>query len=136
MGALGDSIIEYSKVVSSILTLITFVGFVIKPIRKKIVNWIRNSADSKMIIENAQQLKEINEKMTSLVNESEASKANDLCMIRHAITEMYYDHIGDDTMRAREKEDLEFLYERYEKLGGNSYVRQIVKELREKTTVE
>ena len=136
MGELGYNIVEYSKLISSIITLVTFVGLIVKPIRKKIVNWIRNSADSKLVNENARQLKEINEKMNSLIEESEASKANDLCMIRHAITQMYYAHINNDTMRVREKEDLEFLYDRYDKLGGNSYVRQIVKELRDKKTVE
>ena len=136
MGEFGTVLVEVGKVFSSIVTIITLTSIIVKPIRKKIVKWIRDTSHTATADKNAQQLVELNNKMTTILNEFEKSKQNDLCMIRHMITQIYYNNIGSTKIRAREREDMESLYDRYEKLGGNSYVKQIVKEMREKETIE
>lgn len=52
-------------------------------------------------------------------------------LLRHEITDMYYQHLDDKRLAAYEKEDMIKMAEAYEKNHGNSYVQTIVKEMKQ-----
>lgn len=62
---------------------------------------------------------------------SEAMK----CLLRDSITGIYYKHLKEGELHAYELEDLTHLYDSYKKLGGNSYVENIYKQMTEEWTV-
>ena len=59
----------------------------------------------------------------------DTSDLNDITQFRHSITGIYYKYKDEKKMPVYVKEDLMKLYDRYEKLGGNSYVHQIYQEM-------
>lgn len=69
-----------------------------------------------------QKFKDINERLDSHLE-------SQLCLLRHQITEIYYKYLENKEIPAHTKQDLFYLYEQYEKLGGNSYVKQIYLEM-------
>ena len=52
-------------------------------------------------------------------------------LLRHEITDMYYQHLDDKRLAAYEKEDMIKMADAYEKNHGNSYVQTIVKEMKQ-----
>ena len=69
-----------------------------------------------------QKFKDINERLDSHLE-------SQLCLLRHQITEIYYKYLEKKEIPAHTKQDLCYLYEQYQKLGGNSYVKQIYLEM-------
>lgn len=69
-----------------------------------------------------QNFKDINERLDSHLE-------SQLCILRHQITGIYYKYLENKKIPAHTKQDLCYLYEQYEKLGGNSYVKQIYLEM-------
>lgn len=61
--------------------------------------------------------------------EESGTKESLICLLRHEITSIYYQHIDDKKLSVYEKQNLLMMYEQYEKLGGNSYVHSIIKEM-------
>lgn len=55
------------------------------------------------------------------------------CMMRSDITDTYYRHSGEaePTLREYERKNLDDLYDGYKALGGNHYIDDIYKEMRE-----
>lgn len=70
----------------------------------------------------SQKFKNINDRLDSHLE-------SQLCLLRHQITEIYYKYLENKEIPAHTKQDLFYLYEQYEKLGGNSYVKQIYLEM-------
>lgn len=70
----------------------------------------------------SQKFKDINERLDSHLE-------SQLCLLRHQITEIYYKYLENKEIPTHTKQDLCYLYEQYEKLGGNSYVKQIYLEM-------
>ena len=70
----------------------------------------------------SQKFKDINDRLDSHLE-------SQLCLLRHQITEIYYKYLENKEIPAHTKQDLCYLYEQYEKLGGNSYVKQIYLEM-------
>lgn len=54
-------------------------------------------------------------------------KDNDLTILRNSITHIYYKFKEQKRIPIYEKENWLKMYERYQKLGGNSYVAEITK---------
>ena len=69
-----------------------------------------------------QRFKDINDRLDSHLE-------SQLSILRHEITEIYYKYLENKEIPAHTKQDLCYLYEQYEKLGGNSYVKQIYLEM-------
>lgn len=59
------------------------------------------------------------------VNQEEALK----CLLRSNITSKYYVYNEIGSIPVYEKENIDYMFEIYKKLGGNSYVERIVKEI-------
>ena len=55
------------------------------------------------------------------------------CLLRHDITGIYYKHLDEQapTLREHERKNLDDLYDGYKALGGNHYIDDIYKEMRE-----
>ena len=52
-----------------------------------------------------------------------------ICLLRHEITGMYYEVKERGELRDYEKSDLIMMYEKYERLGGNCYIKQLYQEM-------
>ena len=59
------------------------------------------------------------------------NKETDRCLLRDRITAIYYKNRVESSLRQYEYENLERLYNQYKKLGGNSFVDKIWKEVQE-----
>lgn len=51
------------------------------------------------------------------------------CLLRSNITSKYYVYSELGEIPFYEKENIDYMFEQYKKMGGNSYVEQIVKEI-------
>ena len=58
-------------------------------------------------------------------NQEEALK----CLLRSNITSKYYVYTELKEIPLYEKENIDYLFEQYDKMGGNSYVEGLVKEI-------
>ena len=58
-----------------------------------------------------------------------SAEQNDLALLRNTITHLYFKYKVDKKIPHFEKENVMYLYARYEALGGNSYVKGIVREI-------
>lgn len=52
------------------------------------------------------------------------------CLLRSQILAIYYAHQDDKTLRQFERENLDYLYNAYDALKGNSFVKDIYKAMR------
>ena len=51
------------------------------------------------------------------------------CLLRSTITSKYYVYSELGTIPAYEKENIDYMFEQYKAMGGNSYIETIVKEI-------
>ena len=51
------------------------------------------------------------------------------CLLRSSITSKYYVYSELKTIPLYEKENLNYMYEQYKKMGGNSYINEIMGEI-------
>ena len=72
---------------------------------------------------------DLNQKFKDLNQRLDSHLESQLCLLRHQITEIYYKYLENKEIPAHTKQDLCYLYEQYQKLGGNSYVKQIYLEM-------
>lgn len=59
------------------------------------------------------------------INQEEALK----CLLRSNITSKYYVYNEMGSIPVYEKENIDYMFEQYKEMGGNSYVERIVKEI-------
>lgn len=72
---------------------------------------------------------DLNPKFKDINDRLDSHLESQLCLLRHQITEIYYKYLENKEIPVHTKQDLCYLYEQYEKLGGNSYVKQIYLEM-------
>ena len=72
---------------------------------------------------------DLNQKFKDINDRLDSHLESQLCLLRHQITEIYYKYLENKEIPAHTKQDLCYLYEQYEKLGGNSYIKQIYLEM-------
>ena len=72
---------------------------------------------------------DLNQKFEDINDRLDSHLESQLSILRHEITEIYYKYLENKEIPAHTKQDLCYLYEQYEKLGGNSYVKQIYLEM-------
>ena len=51
------------------------------------------------------------------------------CLLRSSITSKYYVYSELKTIPLYEKENLNYMYEQYKAMGGNSYINEIMEEI-------
>lgn len=59
----------------------------------------------------------------------EFAEKNQMVSIRHSLTEIYYRYQKEKIFPHNIKQDVCFLFEAYESLGGNSYVHELYEEM-------
>lgn len=103
--------------IGGLFSVIAFGAAIMKKPRKWLAALIKETTDEKF---NAisQDIKEIH-------NTLKASEETDISLLRHDITSLYHKYKGEKKIPIYAKQDWLSMYERYEKLGGNSYVKNI-----------
>lgn len=117
-----------------IITIMTLVTFIVKPIRKKFVGWITKTAQTEstntkiddinnkldqltgLVAQTIEQNKKLQEDLDTLSLALQAS-------LRNQILILYYDCRKKKYISRYELECLNKLYENYINLGGNSFVK-------------
>lgn len=114
--------------VGIIITLITFWSLVSKKPIEKFKKMIRDeSANANQDLKTG--LSEIKSELITTNNRLNAAEQNDVAILRNTITHIYFKFKDQKKIPHYEKENVISLYERYRNLGGNSYIKNIVKEI-------
>lgn len=109
-------------VLGVILTIITFIGVV----AKKPKEWFRKAIRDESTAANqgiVVQLDKIEKRL-------DQSDVTDQALIRNTITHIYIKYKDQKKIPHYEKENILSLFEQYKKLKGNSYIKQIVNEMK------
>ena len=89
----------------------------------------RSDQEVQDLILKAIEKSDLNQKFKDINDRLDSHLESQLCLLRHQITEIYYKYLENKEIPAHTKQDLCYLYEQYEKLGGNSYIKQIYLEM-------
>ncbi len=127
-------------VVGLVLSCLTLVTLLCKPLRKKIAGWIRQVSQAEeyreAIKQNQLAIDEIRAGMQQMMATEESKQAlflkfqkSQLSIFRDDITRMYFKYLEDKQVPFYARKDMVQLYETYTDMGGNSYVKTIYDEL-------
>ena len=127
---------ELLKNISVVLGLVissgTIICITIPNLRSRIGSaFLREKQDK----EDAELLHEIKDLLDEHIEGDVAKNEALRCLLRDRITGIYYKHLADGELHAYELEDLSQLYASYKQLGGNSYVKNIYKQMTEEWRV-
>ena len=128
-----DTVKDAGGYVSALVTIIGFVVMIVKPLRDKLVDWIRKITSKDVMEKKLDGLTALveksitqNEEMKEHLNiQNEALKAN----IRNSILVIYYTQVQKGYMTTLDLSNLTELYDSYKALGGNSFVKKCVEQL-------
>lgn len=117
------------SIVGVLITLITFFTLISKrPIAafRKIIREESEAANGnlKMEIEN------INSQLQTIQSKQNETDTTNQAILRNTITHIYFKYKDDRCIPHYEKENALYLFEQYEKLHGNSYVKQIIEDIK------
>lgn len=131
-----QDLIDIIKLLGGVAGALTAIVAFIALISKKPKEWFRNTIReetnnaNKEIKEQIKKLDEnTNAKLTEIENKVKTAEANDIAVIRNTITHIYFKYKDTKKIPHYEKENLLALYERYESLNGNHYIKNIMKEM-------
>lgn len=96
---------------------------VITPLKK----WLKEVMNEAV----SDRLDNIDDKMIEITADLEQQTEHQITILRHEITLIYEKYRLSKRLPQRIKQNLCYLYEQYEGLGGNSYVGNIVEEMLE-----
>ena len=108
---------------SVILTLAALWAAVSKKPKEKIRSMIREEAK--------EATKDISEKVDTIEKKVKAADETDLAILRNTITHIYFKYKDTKKIPHFEKENVVSLYTQYEKLGGNSYIKDLMRKISE-----
>lgn len=109
-------------VLGSLLTIITFIGVISKKPREMFRKAIRD--------ESASANQPLVEKLDKIEKRMDQSDITDQTIIRDIITHIYVKYQDKKKIPHYEKENLLSLFEQYKKLKGNSYIKQLMEEIK------
>lgn len=120
-------------VCGAISTIITLIVLIFKPVRERFVGWISKTSDKDNIHQKIDELTELVKKLSE-TNESQnqqMEKTNKalLSTIRKEIVDIYNSCMKNEHITLYIKDTLNSLYAEYVRLGGNSFVHNLVDEL-------
>lgn len=125
-------IVWLSSMIGAITAIVGAILGFSKKARAALQNMIRKNADTDDTRQDIDALKTAVEDMIALQKSTVENQQLALqAILRHEITDLYYKHLENKRLAAYEKEDLLKLAKAYEKNGGNSYVQEIVKEMKQ-----
>ena len=123
LAALIGAIKTIGAVASAVVAIAAFFALVSKRPRSAFRKILREECDGSV--------KPVKEDVEKIKGDLEHAKETDLAILRNTITHIYIKYKDTKKIPHYEKENMLYLYGRYEELGGNSYVRQIVNEARD-----
>ena len=119
-------------VIGLVLSAITLITLCCKPLRRKIGNVVRKASNME---ETSQALDEVRAMMQQIMATEESKQElmthfqeSQLSLLRDSITRLYFKYLPEKQVPAYGRKDMVNLFESYQKLGGNSYVRTIYEE--------
>ena len=128
-------ITNIGAVIGVVLSCITLITLLCKPLRNKIAGWIRKTSHME---ETWAAVDEVRAMMQQLMAAEESKQAmlrlfkeSQLSLLRDSITDLYFKYLPKKEVPTYERKDMVKLFESYRKLGGNSYVQTIYEEFME-----
>ena len=128
-------ITNIGAVIGVVLSCITLITLLCKPLRNKIAGWIRKTSHME---ETRAAVDEVRAMMQQLMAAEESKQAmlrlfkeSQLSLLRDSITDLYFKYLPKKEVPTYERKDMVNLFESYRKLGGNSYVQTIYEEFME-----
>lgn len=143
---LNEIIQNFGGIASSLTVIIGFSAVVIKPIRKKVVSWIKSELNTERTFKEVEELRKdiegldekvnlhvqlLNKHIEDSKNRDELDNEASLFQLRQVITDIYYDCMKKGKIPPEVRENLLKGYCIYKEKGGNSYIARIVQELLE-----
>lgn len=107
--------LETLQIINFIITIITGGFALLLTISKPFRSWLLNAK---------------NEKKRDAENEQD-QRETDKCLLRDRITSIYFKYCRECEIKEYEFENMVHLYKQYKKLGGNSFVDKIWKEMQD-----
>ncbi len=131
----GFDIASVLKWVASMIGSVTAIAGAVFGFSKRAREWFKNTVRRNTDADDMKnEIECLRESVGELIElQKSTNKDQQLAlqaMLRHEITDIYYNHLEDKKLAAYEKEDLIKMAEAYEKNHGNSYVQTIVKEMK------
>lgn len=111
-----------------IITTITCLSLIIKPIRHGIADIINKKVEE---TENKTIIKEIRDTLQTHIEKDEIVNESTLALLRDNITKKYYRYLDKREMPSYERENLIKQYDIYHKMHGNSYIDIVYEEMKE-----
>ena len=128
-------ITNIGAVIGVVLSCITLITLLCKPLRNKIAGWIRKTSHME---ETRAAVDEVRAMMQQLMAAGESKQAmlrlfkeSQLSLLSDSITDLYFKYLPKKEVPTYERKDMVKLFESYRKLGGNSYVQTIYEEFME-----
>ena len=119
-------------IIGLVLSAITLLTLCCKPLRHKIGNAIRKTSNVAQTREALDELRAMMQQLMATEEEKrqalEQFRESQISLLRDSITRLYFKHLEDRQVPAYARKDMVKLFESYEQLGGNSYVRTIYEE--------
>ena len=111
----------------ALLTIMTFMAFVVKPLRKWIVKSILSKHEEE---ENKKTLDEIMKKLDKLSDKGDISDEASRCLLRNSITTIYNTYKKEKRLPEYTRENLSKMFNTYhDYLNGNCYVEKIYNDM-------
>lgn len=146
----GQQIADILKLISgamtSVLVIASFIIMLIKPIRVRFTLWITKQARTEVIIERLDKIDatissvdkdvgnikcQLSEHIIKNDNDFKSSQAAHMMSLRCQIREIYTRNYTIKQLTIREQRDVYDLYEAYSALGGNSYIKHMLEEMKD-----
>ncbi|MCM1329454.1 MAG: hypothetical protein NC253_08455 [Ruminococcus sp.] len=122
----------------SISAIIALVVLIIKPLRKKFIEWIAKTSDKTLINDKIDNLTKLVQKQVEQneTQQKELDKQSEalMCSLRTNILSVYYKYYLADKIPLFTKECFAKSCETYFNMNGNSFVRQCYEEIMKKPT--
>ena len=136
-----ETVKNVAAVIGCAMTCISFLTLICKPIRKALADFVVQKSGKS---ETQQQLADVQEQLKTLqqlmqehvsADATKQQRMDDdrsavLCLLRNAITRIYYAYLPVREIPAYEYKNMILLHEAYSKEGGNTYVNTIVDDMR------
>lgn len=146
----GEQITDVLKLISggitSLLVIASFIIMLVKPIRIRFTQWVTKQARTEVIIDRLDKIDttissvdkdvcEIRSQLEQHIEKNDmdfkSSQAAHMMSLRCQIREIYTRNYTTKHLTIREQRDIYDLYEAYSALGGNSYIKHMLEEMKD-----
>ena len=114
---------HFGSFIGVLITIATFWGIISKKPKEAFKKLIRDEVNA-AVKPNSEKLDQIEESLKE-------KDITDLAILRNTITHIYFKYKDGKKIPHYEKDNALYLFTQYEKLGGNSYVKEIIEKIKE-----